>query len=172
VKTVKEGASSHEKEDLLRELEIMQQLGSHANVVTLLGCCTEKGKILVHLLLCLGLEYPKCWYLKLIHPLIPHFCISVCMILLADWSPFTPELKLTDFIYRCLSVAFWVVTVWSYKWLPTEAIHSSKMLVNTYKATWLHNPEDHSWYLSCCENLKSQIGCCTGIPQFMLLLWS
>jgi serine/threonine protein kinase len=47
VKTVKEGASSREKEDLLRELEIMQQLGSHANVVTLLGCCTEKGKIFV-----------------------------------------------------------------------------------------------------------------------------
>jgi serine/threonine protein kinase len=45
VKTVKEGASSQEKEDLLRELEIMQQLGSHTNVVTLLGCCTEKGKI-------------------------------------------------------------------------------------------------------------------------------
>jgi serine/threonine protein kinase len=44
VKTVKEGASSQEKEDLLRELEIMQQLGSHTNVVTLLGCCTEKGK--------------------------------------------------------------------------------------------------------------------------------
>jgi serine/threonine protein kinase len=43
VKTVKEGASSQEKEDLLRELEIMQQLGSHPNVVTLLGCCTEKG---------------------------------------------------------------------------------------------------------------------------------
>lgn len=48
VKTVKEGASSREKEDLLRELEIMQQLGSHANVVTLLGCCTEKGKALNH----------------------------------------------------------------------------------------------------------------------------
>jgi serine/threonine protein kinase len=48
VKTVKEGASSREKDDLLRELEIMQQLGSHANVVTLLGCCTEKGKMLKH----------------------------------------------------------------------------------------------------------------------------
>ncbi|KDR17831.1 Tyrosine kinase receptor Cad96Ca [Zootermopsis nevadensis] len=44
---VKEGASSHEKEDLLRELEIMQQLGSHANVVTLLGCCTEKEPYLL-----------------------------------------------------------------------------------------------------------------------------
>lgn len=43
VKTVKEGASEREKEDLVRELEIMQQLGSHPNVVTLLGCCTEQG---------------------------------------------------------------------------------------------------------------------------------
>ncbi|XP_014606061.1 PREDICTED: mucin-5AC-like isoform X2 [Polistes canadensis] len=42
VKTVKEGASEREKEDLVRELEIMQQLGSHPNVVTLLGCCTEE----------------------------------------------------------------------------------------------------------------------------------
>lgn len=47
VKTVKEGASNREKEDLLRELEIMQQLGSHANVVTLLGCCTEKEPYLL-----------------------------------------------------------------------------------------------------------------------------
>lgn len=44
VKTVKEGASDREKEDLDRELEIMKQLGSHPNVVTLLGCCTEEGK--------------------------------------------------------------------------------------------------------------------------------
>ncbi|KYQ51355.1 Tyrosine kinase receptor Cad96Ca [Trachymyrmex zeteki] len=42
VKTVKEGASDREKEDLDRELEIMKQLGSHPNVVTLLGCCTEE----------------------------------------------------------------------------------------------------------------------------------
>lgn len=45
VKTVKEGASSREKEDLVRELEIMQQLGNHPNVVTLLGCCTEEGTL-------------------------------------------------------------------------------------------------------------------------------
>lgn len=44
VKTVKEGASDREKEDLDRELEIMKQLGNHPNVVTLLGCCTEEGK--------------------------------------------------------------------------------------------------------------------------------
>lgn len=49
VKTVKEGASVREREDLLRELGIMQQLGAHPNVVTLLGCCTEKGKCKVHL---------------------------------------------------------------------------------------------------------------------------
>lgn len=44
VKTVKESANTREREDLLRELGIMQELGSHPNVVTLLGCCTEKGK--------------------------------------------------------------------------------------------------------------------------------
>lgn len=49
VKTVKEGASEREKEDLVRELKIMQQLGSHPNVVTLLGCCTEQGRLTVKL---------------------------------------------------------------------------------------------------------------------------
>lgn len=44
VKMVKEDAASREREDLIRELSIMQHLGSHPNVVTLLGCCTEKGK--------------------------------------------------------------------------------------------------------------------------------
>ncbi|KAL1131377.1 hypothetical protein AAG570_010994 [Ranatra chinensis] len=47
VKTVKEGASQREKEDLLRELGIMQDLGAHPNVVTLLGCCTEKEPYLL-----------------------------------------------------------------------------------------------------------------------------
>lgn len=47
VKTVKEGASLREKEDLLRELGIMQELGAHPNVVTLLGCCTEKEPYLL-----------------------------------------------------------------------------------------------------------------------------
>lgn len=47
VKTVKEGASVREREDLLRELGIMQQLGAHPNVVTLLGCCTEKEPFLL-----------------------------------------------------------------------------------------------------------------------------
>lgn len=43
VKMVKEDAATREREDLIRELSIMQHLGSHPNVVTLLGCCTEKG---------------------------------------------------------------------------------------------------------------------------------
>lgn len=45
VKMVKEDAASREREDLIRELSIMQHLGSHPNVVTLLGCCTEKGEL-------------------------------------------------------------------------------------------------------------------------------
>ncbi|XP_024083123.1 macrophage colony-stimulating factor 1 receptor 2-like, partial [Cimex lectularius] len=47
VKTVKEGATQKEKEDLLRELGIMQELGAHPNVVTLLGCCTDKEPYLL-----------------------------------------------------------------------------------------------------------------------------
>ena len=45
VKTFKDGATSKEKQELLREMKIMQQLGPHANVVALLGCCTEAGTV-------------------------------------------------------------------------------------------------------------------------------
>ncbi|XP_050537913.1 fibroblast growth factor receptor 4-like [Daktulosphaira vitifoliae] len=47
VKMVKEDAATREREDLIRELSIMQHLGSHPNVVTLLGCCTEKEPYLL-----------------------------------------------------------------------------------------------------------------------------
>nr|WOX59764.1 receptor tyrosine kinase FGFR3A2 [Carcinus maenas] len=42
VKGVKEGAGQKEKQDLLKELGIMQHLGHNDNVVTLLGCCTQQ----------------------------------------------------------------------------------------------------------------------------------
>lgn len=41
VKTNKVNANFDQQEDLLKELDIMLQLGSHPNVVRLLGCCTE-----------------------------------------------------------------------------------------------------------------------------------
>ena len=44
VKTVKETATQKEKAELLREIQIMQMLGPHPNVVTFLGCCSKKGK--------------------------------------------------------------------------------------------------------------------------------
>lgn len=49
VKGVKEGAGQKEKQDLLKELAIMQHIGQHPNVVTLLGCCTQQGGLcLIH----------------------------------------------------------------------------------------------------------------------------
>ncbi|XP_066961167.1 uncharacterized protein [Macrobrachium rosenbergii] len=42
VKGVKEGAGVKERQDLLKELAIMQHIGQHPNVVTLLGCCTQQ----------------------------------------------------------------------------------------------------------------------------------
>ncbi|XP_043208185.1 mucin-5AC-like [Amphibalanus amphitrite] len=47
VKNAKESATAKEHQDLLRELRIMQDLGSHPNVVTLLGCCTTEEPVLV-----------------------------------------------------------------------------------------------------------------------------
>lgn len=45
VKTIKETASQKEKQELLHEIYIMQKIGTHPNVVTLLACCTEQGTI-------------------------------------------------------------------------------------------------------------------------------
>ncbi|XP_034829847.1 tyrosine kinase receptor Cad96Ca isoform X2 [Maniola hyperantus] len=47
VKTLKENASEKEKTDLLQELTVMKNLGTHPNVVRLVGCCTEKEPTLV-----------------------------------------------------------------------------------------------------------------------------
>ncbi|GFX02121.1 tyrosine kinase receptor Cad96Ca [Trichonephila clavipes] len=45
VKTLKENASEKEKKDLLNELEVMKLLDPHPNVVTLLGCCTDRDPL-------------------------------------------------------------------------------------------------------------------------------
>ncbi|CAK1546228.1 unnamed protein product [Leptosia nina] len=47
VKTLKGNASEKEKTDLLQELAVMKSLGTHPNVVRLVGCCTEKEPTLV-----------------------------------------------------------------------------------------------------------------------------
>ena len=43
VKTTKEKAPDKEKSDLLQEMQIMQKIGHHPNVVTLLGVSIDKG---------------------------------------------------------------------------------------------------------------------------------
>ncbi|KAI1292182.1 Tyrosine kinase receptor Cad96Ca [Halotydeus destructor] len=45
VKTLKENASDKDKKEFISELEIMKLLDPHPNVVTLLGCCSEKDPV-------------------------------------------------------------------------------------------------------------------------------
>ncbi|XP_063890270.1 cyclin-dependent kinase 12 [Helicoverpa armigera] len=54
VKSIKETASQKEKQELLHEIYIMQKIGTHPNVVTLLACCTEQEPYL------LIMEYVMC----------------------------------------------------------------------------------------------------------------
>ncbi|XP_073950980.1 uncharacterized protein [Choristoneura fumiferana] len=54
VKSIKESASQKEKQELLHEIYIMQKIGTHPNVVTLLACCTEHEPYL------LIMEYVMC----------------------------------------------------------------------------------------------------------------
>ncbi|KOB64370.1 Tyrosine kinase receptor Cad96Ca [Operophtera brumata] len=54
VKSIKETASQKEKQELLHEILIMQKIGTHPNVVTLLACCTEQEPYL------LIMEYVMC----------------------------------------------------------------------------------------------------------------
>ena len=44
-----EGADRQAKNDLLEEVEVMRMIGSHPNIVRLLGYCIEAGKSVVKL---------------------------------------------------------------------------------------------------------------------------
>lgn len=46
VKTLKESAGERERKDLVQELKVLKSLGQHPNVLSLLGCCTDKGEIM------------------------------------------------------------------------------------------------------------------------------
>ena len=50
VKTTKEKAPDKEKSDLLQEMQIMQKIGHHPNVVTLLGVSIDKGTVCCYFL--------------------------------------------------------------------------------------------------------------------------
>ena len=39
-----ENSAGKEVDDLIQEMKIMQEIGSHPNVVTILGVCTEQGE--------------------------------------------------------------------------------------------------------------------------------
>ncbi|XP_068238966.1 tyrosine kinase receptor Cad96Ca-like isoform X2 [Palaemon carinicauda] len=47
VKTLKECAGERERRDLVQELKVLKNLGKHINVVSLLGCCSEKDPIFI-----------------------------------------------------------------------------------------------------------------------------
>lgn len=54
-----EFAEDTQKQEFLREIELMKELGYHPNVVSLLGCCTIQDPI------CLLVEH--CYYGDLLH---------------------------------------------------------------------------------------------------------
>lgn len=47
VKTLKESAGDKERQELLKELQVMKTIKPHPNIVTLLGCCTDKDPVFV-----------------------------------------------------------------------------------------------------------------------------
>ncbi|XP_059486028.1 fibroblast growth factor receptor homolog 1-like isoform X2 [Neocloeon triangulifer] len=47
VKMLKEGHTDTEMMDLVSEMEMMKMIGSHINIINLLGCCTQDGPLYV-----------------------------------------------------------------------------------------------------------------------------
>lgn len=47
VKMLKEDATDRELTDLIQEMEVMKLIGSHKNIINLLGCCTQNGPLYV-----------------------------------------------------------------------------------------------------------------------------
>ena len=41
---MQENSAQKEVDDLIQEMKIMQEIGSHPHVVTILGVCTEQGE--------------------------------------------------------------------------------------------------------------------------------
>ncbi|CAF0926691.1 unnamed protein product [Rotaria sp. Silwood1] len=47
IKTVRDDATSEEIENLLKELSVMKMVGKHTNIISLLGCCTKGGQVML-----------------------------------------------------------------------------------------------------------------------------
>ncbi|UJR21112.1 hypothetical protein I4U23_024212 [Adineta vaga] len=47
IKTVQDDASPEEIENLLKELSVMKMVGKHVNIISLLGCCTKGGQVML-----------------------------------------------------------------------------------------------------------------------------
>lgn len=47
VKMVKEGHTDSDMTGLVREMEVMKMIGKHANIINLLGCCSQDGPLYV-----------------------------------------------------------------------------------------------------------------------------
>ena len=45
VKMLKKDATDREMTDLIREMETMKLIGKNKNIINLLGCCTQRGKL-------------------------------------------------------------------------------------------------------------------------------
>ena len=47
VKMLKEGHTDEDVKDLVCEMEVMKMIGTHVNIINLLGCCSQDGPLYV-----------------------------------------------------------------------------------------------------------------------------